>query len=119
MDKDKYIEQLKYTKQIAHEYVRSALGVNDAAPYRFDFYASEIEKLRSAVKDSQTLENAIYYAAQHLPDRTEVVIRVENGAATVYAVDNRSISSTAPLDCGGDFVEEFNQAVKKILRNKG
>ena len=31
---------------LAHEWIRSALGLPADAPYRFDYYAEQIEKLK-------------------------------------------------------------------------
>jgi hypothetical protein len=48
---------------MAHAWIRPALGLADDAPYRFDFYAQEIEALRAQVgqpeRDDAALLNLI------------------------------------------------------------
>lgn len=40
-------DRKRHDRMLAHEWIRTALGLNDDVPYRFDFYAQEIEKLRN------------------------------------------------------------------------
>lgn len=36
-----------HDRMLAHEWIRPSLGLDEDAPYRFDFYAQEIEKLKA------------------------------------------------------------------------
>src|SRR5690606_22519383 len=40
-------DRKRHDRMLAHEWIRPALRLEEDAPYRFDFYAQEIEKLRN------------------------------------------------------------------------
>lgn len=42
-----------HDRMLAHEWIRPVLGLSEDAPYRFDFYAQEIEKLKAELKKSE------------------------------------------------------------------
>lgn len=45
-------DRKRHDRMLAHEWIRPALGLDEGAPYRFDYYAKEIERLRADRKRS-------------------------------------------------------------------
>lgn len=58
---------------LAHEWIRSALGLSEDAPYRFDFYAQEIEKLKA---DRKRRGEPVARSDKQIVDQTEDLERL-------------------------------------------
>lgn len=57
-----------HDRMLAHEWIRPVLGLSEDAPYRFDFYAQEIEKLKS---DRKRRGEPCFGIYRHRPDEND------------------------------------------------